>query len=154
MQKKQIGLILFLIIIFISPFLVSSQENSGLTQPKTIEESKNFFVKAAQVLIEKMPSSIKEIWRNQVLPTWQKMWNWFSDFWKNYIGDKLNEFWYSFLKPKINLLLNKFRVLLNQKIEKEKPIIEKELQGKKEIIDKNISTNTQSYIEKFKELIK
>lgn len=155
MQVKQIGFFLFfLIIISIFPFLVSSEANSNLTQPKTIEETKNFFEKAIKVIIEKIPAIIKGLWKNEILPIWQKMWGWVKGFWNNYFGEKLNNFWYSFLKPKINSFLDKIRTLLGNIIEKEKPMIERELEKEKEEIKKDIPTNTQSYMEKFKELLK
>ena len=155
MQKKQIGFFLFfLMIIFIFPFLISGESKFNLTQPKTIEESKSFFEKAIKIILEKIPAIIKGLWKNEILPIWQKMWGWLSNFWNNYFGDKLDSFWSSFLKPKINSFLNKIRTLLGNTIEKEKPIIERELEKEKEEIKKDISTNTQSYVEKFKELLK
>ncbi|MCX6764818.1 MAG: hypothetical protein NTU58_03935 [Candidatus Nealsonbacteria bacterium] len=155
MQKKQVGFFLFfLIIISVFPFLISNGVKAELTQPKTIEESKGFFEKAIKVIIEKIPAIIKGMWKNEILPIWQKMWGWVKNFWNNFFGEKLHNFWYSFLKPKINLLLDKIRALLGNTIEKEKPIIERELEKEKEEIRKDIPTSTKSYIEKFNELLK
>jgi hypothetical protein len=82
------------------------------------------------------------------------MWNWALDFWKKYISGKIGGFWYDFLKPKINSLLDNIRGLLGKKIEEERPAIEKELQKEKEELKKEIPTNSKSYIEKLKELLK
>jgi len=155
MQKKQIGYFLFfLIIIFVFPFLTLGQSSSNLTPPKTIEESKSFFENAIKIIIEKIPAIIKEIWQNQILPIWQKMWNWVKDFWTNFFGEKISNFWYSFLKPKISSFLEEIRTLFGGVIEKEKPVIEKELEKEKEEIRKNIPMNNHPYIEKFKELFR
>lgn len=155
MYSKKTKLHLFLPLFFlVFCFLISNKAVAEINQPKTLEESKNFIAKAIDILVKEMPGKISEIWRNQVLPIWQKMWDWFSNFWKKNLGDKIGSFWYDFIKPKINYFLDKIRTLLGQTIEKNQPIVEKELQKGEEGIKKNLPPNTRGYLDKFKDLFK
>ena len=135
------------------PFSGFCQE-TPISQPEKVEEAKNFVVRGFEVIKEKLPGAAKTIWREQVLPVWKKMWDLFKDFWNNYIKSSLSNFWYSFLKPKIQFVIQKIGQILGKEIKENKPIIEEEFQKEKEKIKEEIPTISKSLWQKLKDLIR
>jgi|GEM_PF-579608 len=142
-----------LILSFFLPFSGFCQE-APISQPETAEETKNFIIKGFEIIKERMPNAIKNIWQEQVLPIWKKMWDLFKNFWNNYIKSFFSYFWYSFLKPKIQFVIQEVKEFLGQEIEEKKPIIEEELQKEKEKIREEIPTVSKSLWQKLKDLIR
>ncbi len=93
--------------------------------PSTIDEAKTFIIK----VITALPNAMKDVWKDKVLPIWQKAWKWFKGI------------WYQNIKPVIQNGIDKIKSLFQRKevtdikeeFEKEKeealkelPIISKE----------------------------
>lgn len=92
--------------------------------------------KVLEVIKTALPGIIKQIWQEEVLPIWQKMWNWVkTNIWERY-----------------------FKLFFQKEIEKRKPTIreefEKEKQETKESAKTEVPQALKSLWEKFKELIK
>lgn len=138
------------------PFLGFCQESlpkPPIEIPKTIDEAINFIKNGVKIVLEKMPNILKMIWREEVLPIWQKMGDIFRNFWNNYIKNFLRNLWYSFLKPGVQFFIQKIKELLGKEIEIRKPMIEEEFQKEKEQMKEELPSTTKSYWQKFKDLL-
>jgi len=125
-----------------------------LEVPGTMEEAQNTAKSGIKTVLTEMPTIIKTIWREQVLPVWRKMWNLFKDAWRDYIKNFLRNLWYSTLKPQIQSIIQKVKGLLGREIEKQKPLIEEEFQKERKEMEKEIPQVTESFWQRFKELLK
>jgi len=152
-QNNQKIVIFLLILSLFMPLFGFCQE-TPIKVPGTIDEAKDFIKNGFRIVLEKMPTVLKTIWREQVLPIWKKMWNLFKNTWASYIKNFLHNLWYSSLKPQIQSLIQKVKGLLGIKIEQQKPIIEEEFQKEKKEMQKEIPKAAESFWQKFKELLK
>jgi len=121
-------LIIFVIIGSILPNFAFSQTTPEITQPQTLEEVKEIGEKALEKTQKELPGILERIWKGEVLPFWQKMFNWFK---RNIFSDIEN--WFE---------------------QKFKPQAEKEFEKEKEEMKKELPEVTKSLWEKFRELIK
>ncbi len=127
MRKVIIILILFG---FLLPSFSFSQEQPEIKAPESIEEVKELGKKALEVGEKELPGIIKRVWREEVLPVWQKMYDWF----KAKIWAKI---W-----PKVE-----------EEIEKRKPLLKEEFEKEKEELKEELPKVGKSLWEKFKELL-
>ena len=135
-MKKTIS-ILILSIILLPSF--SMAQESQLTPPETLEEAKQIGEKALEVGEKELPGAIQRIWKEEVMPIWQKMFDWFKTNYWSKIED-----W--------------FKRIIRPEIEKRKPGIEEEFQKEKEEMKEEVKSELpkvgQSLWDKFKKLIK
>jgi len=139
-------IIILSIIGFILPGFSLSQEESKVTAPETLEKVQEFGEKFLKKIVEELPGIIEKIWREDVLPVWQKMY----DIWSN---------WWDFrLQPWLQNIWQKFMTLLGQEVEKRKPQIEETFEKEKEELKEEIKKEApevgKSLWDKLKELIK
>lgn len=113
-----------------------------LKQPETIEEAKETGEKVFREVQGQAPGILKSIWQEEVLPIWQRMWNYAKSLWKTYVEPQLDYWWF------------RIRDMIELEIEKRKPIIEEEFKKEKEELKKELPGLTKSLWERFKELIK
>ena len=137
----------------IFPFSGSAQE-TPIEAPGSIEEAKGVVQEGSKKIVEKMPDIIKTIWREQVIPLWSRMWNWFKGIWKSYLQPFFSDLWYSTLKPRIKSLIEKVRGLIWKKVEEQKPIIKEEIGKEAEEMKEEIPKTGKSLWERFKELLR
>jgi len=133
------NLICLLIILgLILPVLSLAQTENQVTPPETLDEAKQMGEKALEVGQKELPGIIERIWKEEVMPIWQKMFDWFkANVW-----------------PKIT---DWFKKIIQPEIEKRKPIIEEEFAKEKT----EMKTDVQNQLpkiwdvlwEKFKKLI-
>lgn len=140
-------LLSILLISLILPSFSFAQEVPQLTPPKTLDEAKEIGERAGRKTLELLPGILKNIWRNEVLPIWQKMYDWGKNLWTNYIWPKLGSWLKREVEPRVE-----------EEIEKRKPIIEEEFQKEKEELKEEIKKELpkvkKSLWERFKELLK
>jgi len=67
-MKKYLAVISIIILMTNLPLIVLAQEEA----PKTVGEAKNL----GTGILERLPGTIKDIFYNQALPLWRKMWVW------------------------------------------------------------------------------
>lgn len=128
MKKIIVSLILVGILL---PGFSLSQEPIKFQAPETMEEVKEIGGKALEVGEKELPGILERIWKEEVLPIWKKMYDWF----KLHIWAKI---W----------------PLAEKEIEKRKPLIKEEFQKEKEELKEEAPKVGKSLWEKFKELIK
>lgn len=150
-QNQKIIVFLLIVGLFL-PLAGFCQE--PLKVPGTVEEAQNAAKSGIKTILTEMPTIIKTIWREQVLPVWRKMWNLFKNAWAGYIKNFLRNLWYSTLKPQIQSIIQKVKVILGREIEEQKPLIEEEFQKEKEEMGKEIPQVTESFWQRFKQLLK
>jgi len=139
-QKSKIkSLINFLVILSLILPSFSFAQKEVISPPKTLEEAKEIGEKALEVSKTKLPGIIEKIWKEEVLPVWQKMYEWFNiNIW-----------------PKIESWFKKeVQLRAKEEIEKRKPIIKEEFKKEKEEMKEEVPEVTKSLWERFKELIK
>ncbi len=111
------------------------QPTSPPSPPETLREAKEIGEKALKIGEKELPGIIEKIWKEEVLPAWQNMWNWF----KARIWSKIE----NWIRPEI---------------EKRKQYFEKGFEREKEEMKEELKTEvpkvSKSLWEKFKELIK
>lgn len=125
-----------------------------LEVPGTMEEAQNAAKSGAKTIMEKMPTIVKTVWQEQVMPLWRRMWNLFKDFWVSFIKDFLRNLWYSTLKPQVKSVIEKVKGILGKEIEEQAPLIEENFQKEKEQMSKEIPQVTDSFWQRFKGLLK
>lgn len=132
-KKLKIILISFAIIGLILPVFCSAQND--ITMPETFDEAKKIGEKALETGEREMPGIIQTIWKEEVVPVWQRMWNWT----KKNIWIKIE----NWIKPEVE----KRKEIFEEGFEREK-------EEMKEEIKKEVPKVGKSLWEKFKELIK
>jgi len=107
-------------------------QNQPITRPETLEEAKEMGKRAFETTQKELPRILEKIWKEEVLPVWQKMYDWFKE-----------NIW------------SKITPRAKEEIEKRKPVIEEEFKKEKEeLLKEEIPKVGKSLWEKFKELIK
>jgi len=122
-----------IILVILSVFLSSCAfaQNQKIEAPETIEEARGWLEKVWEIIKKNLPGIINKIWKEQVLPVWQKMFEWFrQNCWVKIEG------------------------LFRKEVEKRKPMIEEEFKKEKEELKEELPKTGKSLWEKFKELIK
>ena len=120
----------------------SFAQNQALEQPETLEEAKEMGEEAGEEIKAKLPGILEKLWKEDVLPVWEKMY------------EKWSEWWDSSIQPWLQNIWEKIAVLFGKEIEKRKPIIEEEFEKEKEEVKEELPKVTKSLWEKFKELLK
>lgn len=110
--------------------------------PETLEEAKEMGEKAGEEIKEKLPGILEKMWKEDILPVWEKMY------------EKWSEWWDSSIQPWLQSIWGKIATLFGKEVEKRKPMIEEEFKKEKEEIKEELPEVTKSLWEKFKELIK
>ena len=75
MKKILIALILFS---FLLPIISLAQEGEGVKMPETIEEAKDMVGNVIKVGQKELPGNMKNMFKEDVLPVWNKMYGWFK----------------------------------------------------------------------------
>ena len=117
----------------------SLAQTQPLQPPETLEEAKEMGKKALEVSQKELPGILEKVWKEEVLPIWQKMYDWF----KANIWPKIESWFKKEVEPRVK-----------EEVEKRKPIIGEEFKKEKEELKGEVPEVTKSLWEKFKELIK
>lgn len=133
-------IIILSIIGLIFPSLSFAQDKT-FDPPKTIDEAIEIGEQVGKKSIEELPGTLKKTWRTDVLPIWQKMWDWTEGVWNSYLGQKVDNLWLE------------IKYMFNKEIEQRKPEIEKEFQKEKQELKEELPIVGKSIWERFKELI-
>lgn len=137
MKFKNLVCLLIMLGLILPVFSLAQTENQ-VSPPETLDEAKQMGEKALEVGQKELPGIIERIWKEEVMPIWQKMFDWFkANIW-----------------PKIT---DWFKKIIQPEIEKRKPIIEEEFMKEK----KEMKTDVENQLpkiwdylwEKFKKLI-
>jgi len=98
----------------------------SLELPENFSQAKNFIIP----LLKKLPQISLQIFDEQVKPIWGKMTT-KAKAW-------VLHYWYSYLKPKIQILINKIKNDLTLKLKKREPQIRENFQKQKKILYKDV----------------
>lgn len=127
-MKKNLVIILLICGFFLANF--SFAQNQSLPNlPQNLEETKKMGEKAIEVAPKEMPGILERIWKEEVLPVWQRMYDWF----KENIWQKVSS-------------------LFKKEIEKRKPQVQEEFKEKKQELKEELPGVTKSLWEKLKDL--
>ena len=157
-QKTSKALLILSLVSLVLPNFCIAQQSAPIEVPKTIEEGKNVVIKAAEKIIELLPEIIKRTWREDVIPLWEKMWQWFKDFWRSYATKTFNYVWYSNLKPIIKSSVQKvgdsFMRFVGKEVDEKRSVIEEEFEKEKKEIRESLPQDTETIWQRFKDLFK
>lgn len=142
MKKIRIIFVSILILNFAAPLSVFCHAQA-LDQPENLEEVKNLGEKALEAAREKGPDSIRNIWDNEVIPVWKKMFIWAKEsIWDNHLAVWLKNIW------------NSVTGILRGEVEQRRTTVGEEFQKEKQEIKQEAPAVGKTIWEKFKELIK
>lgn len=134
MIKKIKTLIIFLILGLAFTNLSLAQP---LHIPDTIEGAKEMGEQAVEIGKQELPGTIEKIWKEDVLPVWQIMYDWFElNIWF-----KIKSFFQEEIKPRFQ-----------QEVEKRKPIIKEEFEKEKEELKEELPEVSKSLWQRLKDL--
>ena len=132
-MMKKLTIILILFAFLLPNFSLFAQEEN-VKIPGTVEEAKEMVGNALKVGQQELPGTMKKTWQEEVLPVWDKMYDWF----------------------KVNILPK-----AKNEIKKREPALKQDLQTEtgemKEDIKKEapkVSSNLKNLWKEFKNLIK
>jgi len=118
-MKKTI-LISFIIFNLVFSGFCFAQDN-GFEAPETFEEAQQLGEEALEIGKKQLPDIIRELWYENVLPVWQKMYDWvYTNIWlkiKNFFG------------PRVEQEIETRKEIVEQEFEQEREEVEKELPG-------------------------
>lgn len=136
---RQTIIILSITGIILPSFSVALTQTPKIETPETLEEAKEMGKKAGEELKRELPGILEKIWKEEVLPLWQKMWDWFKNIWDTYLWPKI--------EPRIKEEIEKRRPIIEEELEKEKKEMMEEIKEQAPKVGKNLW-------ERFKDLIK
>jgi len=114
-----------------------------ISQPETMDQVKQLGEKALEVTKTKLPGIFGDIWQNDVIPFYKKMFDWIkANLWDNWLGPWLKNLW--------SATVNIFKSEAQQR----KPQVEQDFQTQKEQIKQEAPVVGKTLWEKFLELIK
>ena len=132
-------IIIFTILIFtlfLTDFSSAKEEAPTIRMPETLEEAWKMLGRFWEVSKEKLPEIFKGLWKNEVLPLWKKMFEWFRvRVWGEIKSWFIRKIW-----PRVEKETEKRKTILREELEKEK--------------EKTTEEIRKSLWERFKELIK
>lgn len=115
-----------------------------ISPPGTLEEAREIGERTLEKIIKELPGILQKIWKEEALPVWQKMRNFFMvNIWS-----KIKSWFKKEVEPRAKEEIEKRKPVIKEEFQKEKEELKKEIKG--EVIPKA----TKSLWEKFKELIK
>ena len=115
---KYVLLILIMAGLFLPVSGFTEEQISG--PPATLEEAKELGEEALEVTKEKMPGILERIWKEEILPFWQRMWDGAKNFWKDTFWPWIRGFWERRIKPPVEEEVEKRKEIVEESIEKEK----------------------------------
>lgn len=118
---------------FLLPNFSFAQE--VIESPETLEEAKELGEEVLETTQKELPGIIERIWKEEVLPIWQKMYDWMKNFWDKYIWSTIGSF-------------------IKEEFEKRSPFMKEEFEKEKEEMKEDVPKVGKSLWEKFKDLIK
>ncbi|XOA43124.1 MAG: hypothetical protein ACKKMO_01455 [Candidatus Nealsonbacteria bacterium] len=129
--------ILIILIIFGFALANLSFAQQTIQVPENLEEAKEMGEKALETGKRNLPDTLERIWKEDILPVWQKMYGWFEvNIWS-----KIKDFFQNEVIPRFK-----------GEYEKRKPIIEQEFEKEKEEMKEELPEVTKSLWERLKEL--
>lgn len=135
LRIRNYGLIILVIVGILLPGF-SFCQTQPITPPENLEEVKEMGEKAFKTSEKELPGTLEKIWKEEVLPIWQRMYDWFK-----------KTVWDPCLGP-----------FFQREIEKRKPEIkegfEKEKKEMKEEVKTELPKVGKSLWERFKEAFK
>ena len=142
------GALLLSMFCLVFPILIFAQKNI-MGPPEDLEEMKEMGESFKEEAEEKALGIFSRIWKEEVIPVWQKMWNCFDNWWSNSftpfikgVFGKISDFFTGKIRPSVE-----------EEFEKRKSIVEDEFQKEKEELRKEAPETGRSLWEKFKDII-
>lgn len=128
--------VVFIILGVMLPNFSFGQESSQIKAPEDLEEVKELGEKALDIGKKELPGTLGKIWKEEVLPLWQRMYDWLK-----------RTVWDPYLNPFFQKEMEKRKPMIGEEFEKEK-------EEMRESAKEEIPKATKSLWERLKELVK
>jgi hypothetical protein len=116
---------------------------NGLSVPDNAQEAKDLGNRALDAMKSKGISAINDAWKNEVLPLWQKIYEWVKiNLWENALGRWLKNIWHSTLR------------ILKLEVEERKPGIEERVQTETGALKDEAPKVGKTLWQKFQDIIR
>jgi len=122
-MNQKIKLIISILILGLMPigFCLAQDIPVDFDAPETFEQAQQLGEEALEIGKKQLPDIIRDVWKDNVLPVWQKMYDWsYTNIWlrlKNLLGSRVEE--------EIEIR----KEIVDQEFEQEKEEVKKELPG-------------------------
>ncbi len=121
----------------------TSAQNVILNQPENLDQAKQMGQNALEVIKNDSSGIIKNIWNNEVLPVWKKMFDWAKvHLWQNWLKTWFDNIWQAVKR------------IFTSEVEQRTPTVKENFQTEKGQLKEEVPEVGKSLWEKFKELIK
>src|SRR4030042_181798 len=122
---------------------LSLAQNSQSGPPENIDQAKEMGEKALEVTKTQAPGIISDVWKEEVVPVWKKMFGWAKEkIWDDWLSPWLKNLWATILR------------ILKVEVENRVPGAQQEIQKEKEQIQAEAPQVGRSLWDKFLEIIK
>lgn len=98
-------------------------QDKTMEAPETLEEAKEIGERGLQETQRRLPGILERIWKEEVLPVWRKMYEWF----KANIWSRIVAFFKKEVKPRAEEEIKKRKQIIGEEFEKEKQEMKEEL---------------------------
>lgn len=122
-MNQKIKLIISILILGLMPvsFCIAQEIPVYFDAPETFDEAQEMGEQALEIGKRDLPGIVKDIWYNDVLPVWQKMYDWFyTNIWLKIT---------SFFGPRIEQEIETREEIFEEEFKQEKKEVKKELPG-------------------------
>jgi len=120
-MKKTILISFIIFNLVFSSFCLAQDALVDFETPETFEQAQQLGEEALEIGKKQLPDIIRDVWNNNVLPVWQKMYDWaYTNIWlriKDSLGSRVEE--------EIEIR----KEIVDQEFEQEKEEVKKELPG-------------------------
>lgn len=117
-------IVIFLIVsVILSLSGFSFAQEKTIQAPETLEEAKEMGEKGIEESKKKLPGIIEKIWKEEVLPLWRRMYEWFYDN----IWSKTKTWFQGEVYPRTKEELEQRKQIIKEDFPKEKQELEEEL---------------------------
>jgi|GEM_PF-3569956 len=136
-------LFVFFLIVFLSWGLVFAQETvqkRTTSPPKDFQEAKEMGKNALIAAKEKLPTIMRQVWEEQIVPFWKKIGIWLQD-------NILSKMERNYNKVNSEANYNKVNSEAREKIKKQEPLLKKEAKEKIQTSKDSFWTRLRTFIE-------
>jgi len=118
-------------------------QTAPIKPPENLDEVKQMGEKTLKVARRDLPGIIENIWKNEVLPVWKKMFNWTkSNIWDDWLSLWFKKIWSSTIS------------IFKGEVEERKPAIKEEFKKEKQEVKEEAPKIGKSIWKKFLEIIR
>lgn len=115
----------------------ASPTPSILQVPETLEDAQHEAGQLGKKVWQKLPSILKDIWEDEVIPVWKQLWNWIMKAWDHTVKAWAQSLW-NWIMGLFDKEINKRKDLVQEQIEEERKELQDEIAKEGENITRSL----------------